>query len=207
MKNLRNYLFVSIAAMAVLLSIAPYSSAQDIAERQPPSTAELEQFRGDLSQMIRSLGNSVERMKKLPTLNRAIENVGDYSPEKNLQAQKQLGKLSYEELEKLYAGFETHFPKWREAPGAIDAIVTKLEKGQSTRKTKSKGETVDGVNVITPDVCPDISVTPSFADIAITEGFQIAADAVMEGFPTDLISILARLAPVAVRAGLKAAVR
>lgn len=97
-------------------------------------------------------------------------------------------------------------PNWRQAPRAIYDISQKVinKTYPQSGGNKNPGQTTS--NVITPDICPDISATPSFADIAITKGFEIAADAIMEALPTDFLSILAREISVAIRAGLKGAV-
>ncbi len=101
MKNLRSFLIVSIVMLIVSCGIAPSSFAQDL-DDQPPTTAELEQFRADLSQTIQSLNASVTKMQSNPAVRDAIAQSGKNPVQASAAAQKQLEKLSYQELEQLY---------------------------------------------------------------------------------------------------------
>ncbi|MBK6798108.1 MAG: hypothetical protein IPG76_15380 [Acidobacteria bacterium] len=71
---------------------------------------------------------------------------------------------------------------------------------KSTRKSNDGSGNINvtsGTTVITPDVCPDPSAVPSVTDIAVLAGVTAAAQGVMEALPTDFVSILARVAFVA----------
>lgn len=210
MKKLHG-LFIGLSALLFVLQIGFVSTAsaqnynreyerQRLAAVLNPN-ANPEEFRAEMINYLTELENALQRFEKFPAVSHQFDKDG-LDPVATLQnARVNLADLPTEDLVRMRAVY-ARVQGWREAPRAIAAIVERLEQGRSSGK---KSNDINP-NVITPDACPDLSGTPSFADIAITEGFQIAADAVMEGFPTDFVSILARLAPVAIRAGLKAAV-
>lgn len=166
------------------------------------ANSNVEEFRTEMFNYLTEMENALQRFEKFPAVSRQFDKDG-VNPIADLQkAKAHLAEISVEDLMKMRATY-AKFSGWREAPRALGAIVERLgQPGHDGKKAGGGG----APNVITPDACPDLSGTPSFADIAITEGFQIAADAVMEGFPTDGLTILARLIPIAARAALKAAV-
>ena len=108
--------------------------------------------------------------------------------------------LSADELVKMRAAY-AKVPNWRESSRGLDALAQRVAGQKAASETKGEA----GDNVITPDDCPDISETPSHADIAITKGFEIAGELAMELMPTDGITIGARAAVTTIRAGLQAA--
>ena len=160
----------------------------------------IEEFRTEMKNYLTDLENALTHFEAFPAVRAQYEKNG-INPAVALRlAKANLDKISAEDLVKMRATY-AKFPGWREGPRVIYNISQKLLEKNANKK--SDGNTS---NVITPDACPDLSGTPSFADIAITKGFEIAADAVMEALPTDVLTILAREASVVARAGLKAAV-
>ena len=212
MKNLRNIL-VGLVGLLFVLQIAFVSPASaqtyNEAERERLAAvmnpnANVEEFRTEMSNYLTELENVLEQFEKMPAVSRQFDKNGLDPIAALQQARAGLAEISLEDLTKMRAVY-AKFPGWREGPRVINSIINPTEKMKQLRRAGKNGG-IDAPNVITPDGCPDLSGTPSFADIAITEGFQIAADAVMEGFPTDALTILARLIPITARAGLKAAV-
>ena len=213
MKNLRKML-VGLVGLLFILQIASVSSvsAQDynreiererLAAVMNPN-ANVEEFRTEMFNYMTELENVLQQFEKMPAVSRQFDK-GGFDPVAALRNTKaNLAELSSEDLTKMRAIY-AKFPGWREAPHVINSIINPDEKIKQQRISGKKSGGI-APNVITPDTCPDLSGTPSFADIAITEGFLIAADAAMEGFPTDGLTIPARLIPIAIRAGLKAAV-
>ncbi|NOT46136.1 MAG: hypothetical protein HOP17_00095 [Acidobacteria bacterium] len=209
MNNLRGFLIGSFALLLALQLAAVSSvSAQDIdreAERQRVSAVvdskgNPEEFRQEMSNYLSEMEGVLVRFQKFPAVSSQFGKDGLDPIAALRHARTNLADSSVEDLVKMRAVY-AKFPGWRDAPRSLNSIVERLEQNRKTAG-KSGGGGID--NVITPDACPDLSGTPSFADIAITEGFLIAAEAVMEGFPTDGLTILARLIPIAARAALQA---
>ena len=213
MKNLRS-IFIGLIALLFVLQIAFVSpaSAQNynrefererLAAVMKPN-ANVEEFRTEMFNYLTELENVLEQFEKMPAVSRQFDKDGLDPIGALRNAKAGLADLSSEDLARMRAVY-AKFPGWREGPRVLNSIINPDEKTKQQRIAGKKSGG-DVSNVITPDACPDLSGTPSFADIAITEGFQIASDAVMEGFPTDGLTIVARLIPVGIRAGLKAAV-
>jgi hypothetical protein len=154
---------------------------------------------------LTELENALANFESIPAVRAQFSKDG-IAPASGIERVKaNLDKMSPEELVKMREAYAKS-PNWRQAPRALYEISQKVinKSYPQNEGGKKTGETT--TNVITPDICPDISATPSFADIAITKGFEIAADAIMEALPTDFLSILARELSVAIRAGLKGGV-
>ena len=209
MKNLRSLLIGLMSLLFVLqIGLVSQASAQDYnrqSERERLAAvmnpnANPEEFRTEMVNYLTEMENALQKFEKFPAVSRQFDKDG-LDPIAALRSAKaNLAEIPVEDLVKMRTTY-AKFSGWREAPRALDAIVERLEKNR--KKDKDSG--VDTTNVITPDACPDISGTPSFADIAITEGFFIVGDNLMEAFPTDGLTILARLIPIAARAVLQAA--
>ena len=209
MKNLRSLLIGLMSLLFVLqIGLVSQASAQDYnrqSERERLAAvmnpnANPEEFRTEMVNYLTEMENALQKFEKFPAVSRQFDKDG-LDPIAALRSAKaNLAEIPVEDLVKMRTTY-AKFSGWREAPRTLDAIVERLEKNR--KKDKDSG--VDTTNVITPDACPDISGTPSFADIAITEGFFIVGDNLMEAFPTDGLTILARLIPIAARAVLQAA--
>lgn len=167
--------------------------------------ANIEEFRTEMKNYLTDLGNALSNFEAIPAVREQFSKDG-LNPVGGIERVKSnLDKMSAEDLVKMREAYSKS-PNWRQAPRAIYEISQKvINKTYAPGKANKKsGDTTP--NVITPDGCPNISATPSFADIAITEAFLIAADAIMEALPTDFLTILGREIAVAIRAGLKGAV-
>jgi hypothetical protein len=182
----------------VPIGVAPRASAQDL-------NAPVEEFRAEMSSYMTELEAVLRQFAKIPAVSSQFDKNGLDPVTALRNAKAGLAELSFDDLVKMRAAY-ARVPGWRDAPSVISGIAQRVANGAANTNPGVANKGGISINVITPDACPEIDATPSFADIAITEGFQIASDAVMEGFPTDGLTILARLAPVAIRAGLKAAV-
>jgi len=210
MKNPRSPITLLISLLFVLLiaAISP-TFAQDEkrdAERQRLATVmspdtDVEQFRAEMINYLTDWETALQRMESIPGISQELSKAGLGSVAALQHARAGLAEVSTADLIKIRAAYAL-FPEWREGPRTIDAVTLKFLRGR-VGMTKPLGP---GPKVITADDCPDISATPSFADIAITEGFLIAAEGVMEALPTDALTILGREAAVAARAALQASV-
>jgi len=206
MKNLRNLLLVVMSSLFVIAAVSPVLGqiSKREGDRQPVADvidqhAVAEAFRADLSAYLTELENTLQRIESIPGLSQKINKAGLDVGAALEKAKVGLAELSTEDLTRMREVY-ARYPQWREGPRAIDAIFEKVLQGRAAR-AKASGISP---NVITPDDCPDLSSTPSFADLAITEGFVIAAEGVMEGFPTDGLTIAARIPAITAFTGLKA---
>lgn len=209
MKYLRSFSIGLIALLLFLpIAAASQAAAQDSSrglERERLAAvmnpgSNVEDFRTEMFNYLTELENALQQFEQIPAVSRQFANDGLDHTAALRRAKEALAELSHDDLVKIRAIY-AKFPGWRESPRAISGIVQKVSNGK--RSVAAKFGDGPAPNVITPDACPDLSGTPSFADIAITDGFLIAADAAMEAFPTDGLTILARLIPIAARTALK----
>ncbi len=208
MKHLSRLLIISVVIFTALFTAAPFSMAQDYnreVERERlkavmSANANIEEFRTEMFNYLTEFENVLQQFEKMPAVRGQFDKDG-LDPLGDLRkAKASLAELSPDDLVRMRAVY-ARFSNWREAPRVINSTLNPDEKMKQQRVAGKKGG--GAPNVITPDACPDLSGTPSFADIAITDGFLIAADAVMEAFPTDGLTILARLIPIAARTALE----
>jgi hypothetical protein len=166
--------------------------------------ANIEDFRAELKNYMTDLDNALSNFQAIPAVREQFEKTG-FNPVDVEQVKASIDQLSVNDLMKMREAY-AKFPNWREGARFIYEVSQKASK--NGYKQRVSGKKMDDItpNVITPDNCPDISATPSYTDIAITKAFLIAADALMEGFPTDLLSIALRLPAIAAKAGLEGGV-
>jgi len=199
MNNLRSVLVSLVGLLFVVpIGLAPRVSAQDL-------NAPVEDFRAEWSAYMTELEAALQQFAAIPAVSRQFDRDGLDLATALRNAQADLAALSFDDLVRMRAAY-ARVPGWREAPRVIGEIAQRVSDGAATQH---QGVAPNGgitPNVIIPDICPDISATPSFADIAVTEAFLIAGEAIMEAFPTDAITVLARLPSIAARALLQAAV-
>ena len=199
MNNLRSVLISLVGLLFVVpIGLAPRVSAQDL-------NAPVEDFRAEWSAYMTELEAALQQFAAIPAVSRQFDRDGLDLATTLRNAQADLAALSFDDLVRMRAAY-ARVPGWREAPRVIGEIAQRVSDGAATQH---QGVAPNGgitPNVIIPDICPDISATPSFADIAVTEAFLIAGEAIMEAFPTDAITVLARLPSIAARALLQAAV-
>lgn len=214
MKKIMNSILGSVILTLAIAALLPQITLAQVKTQEEsrmeyvmdPNT-DVEVFRQELTNYLSEMQNTVQFFESFPAIREQYEKMGMKPAQALEQSKEDVAKMPAEDLVKMRAVY-AKFSGWREAPRVLNEMIkAKFELQQQQRSggtnKRSRGNTAE---VITPDACPDLSATPSFADIAITKGFEIAADAVMEALPTDFLSIVAREVSVAARAGLKASV-
>ncbi|MGD9590452.1 MAG: hypothetical protein AB7Q37_15335 [Pyrinomonadaceae bacterium] len=204
MKNLKSihcpiaklwyWLVVSTAIFVFLLGSAAVSFGQGLVSSVPSST-ELELFRGELAQTIKSINASFDRIRKNPVVADAAGNVGSlkYKPETSSAALAQLEKLSYEELEILRNALSTKFPKWRESAALMGRVSQRL-----SGKGPTLGNALDAPNLDIPTDCQSLVGVPSYVDYRDVKALEIGAYAAFVIIPPPLNVVLVGLwAPAA----------
>ncbi len=190
------------------ISVMAQNGKSSDAERQRINrimnpNANIEDFRTEMKNYLTDLDNALSNFQAIPTVREQFEKTG-FNPADVEQIKANLDRISVDDLMKMREAY-AKVPNWREGPRHIYEVSQKVTQKEYVGKNGGKSREILP-DVITPDTCPSLSGTPSYTDIAITEAFLIAADAIMEALPTDFLSILAREISVAARAGLKAAV-
>ena len=209
MKYIRTLFFGLIGTLIILQAVAvlpvaakvtdPKIEQQRLARVMSPN-ADVEEFRAEMIAYITELENALTKLGRIGVVKEQFSQQGADPITALKHARTMVTELTADDLMKMRAVY-AKVPNWREGSRAIDGIAERISNARA-QMPKGGGGTS---NVITPDVCPDISGTPSFADIAITGGFEIAGELVMELMPTDVVTILARSVASTLRAGLKAA--
>jgi hypothetical protein len=110
----------------------------------------------------------------------------------------EMSQKDLNELRSVYA----KFPGWREMPQALLRPGIRQEL-QAKLDAKKAGEIISKV---ADDCAAGINAGTTNTDISIARAAEIAAEAVIEGMPTDGITIAARLIPVGLHAGARTAV-
>ena len=208
MKYIRSLFFGLIGTLIIVQAV----SVLPVAARNPDPKAEkqrltrvmspngdVEEFRAEMIAYLTELENALTKFGRIGVVKEQFGQGGADPIVAVKHAREMMANLSADDLMAMRAAY-SRVPNWREGSRAIDSIADRIS---AARAQMTKAGTTS--NVITPDACPDISGTPSFADIAITGGFEIAGDLAMELLPTDVASIIVREIATVARAGLKAA--
>jgi len=176
-RNTRAARYVVVCGMffVFMLAATNYVPAQKQAY-QPPATAELEQFRQDLDQVLEQAEQARDQLKQNPLFRELqVKNSKFERAPSSTQTHQEIQEMSYEELAVVHKAFTTHVPQWRGLPAMLNKIAKKLSKPTGANA------------VITPDSCSDAEILfPSYSDLAALNGFEIAAAAAFEVVPEPL---------------------
>ena len=192
-----------IVQAAVVIPVAaktpdPKSEKQRL-ERVMSPNADVEEFRAEMISYLTELENGLSKFGRIGVVKEQFGEAGADPIAAIKHAKSIMAELPTDDLVKMRAAY-ARVPNWREGSRSIDGLADRISSART--QVAKNGPTA---NVITPDVCPDISGTPSFADIAITKGFEIGGDLAMELLPTDVVTIALREIATVIRSGLKAA--
>ena len=208
MKYIRTLFFGLIGTLIILQAVAvlpvaakvtdPKIEQQRLARVMSPN-ADVEEFRAEMIAYLTELENGLSKFGRIGVVKEQFGEGGADPIAAIKHAKEMMAGLPAADLVTMRAVY-ARVPNWREGSRAIEGLA---ERSSNARAQIKGGGTT--ANVITPDVCPDISETPSFADIAITKGFEIGGDLAMELLPTDVVTIALREIATVIRSGLKAA--
>jgi hypothetical protein len=158
-----------------------------------------EEFRREMLDYLSELAVVLDRLNSIPAVHQKLSQSDLRSTELLQAAKVGLASASPADLAQMQSVY-AKFPGWRDAPSKLNSVVDAAASRQ--RAASFAGGPIAN---ITPDNCADgINAGITNTDISIAEAVVIAAEAVMEGFPTDGLTILARLAPIAVVAATQA---
>ena len=167
-----------------------------------PAT-DIEEFRGELYDYFTELESAMSLLSEIPAIRQKLSESGFQSLAMLATTKQKLAELNSAELSVLRATY-ARFPGWREAPRTINSLI-KPQVREMLESKKAAGKSAGGIETaLVADNCADgISADVTNTDISIAAAVVIAAEAVMEGLPSDGLTIAARLIPVAAVATAK----
>lgn len=202
-----NLLTRTILVFAFLLSIGAslsmaQTSAKSSAKRERERigrimnpNGDVEEFRAEMKNYLTDFANALSNFEAIPAM-REQNKKHSINPAGALdRAIANIDQMPAEDLAKLRKSY-AQYPNWRQAPRDIYEISQRLVGNTSAQTTKGKKPGEITPYVIITDDCPDISGVPSFADIAVLKAFIVLNEGIIEALPTDVLTILAREAPV-----------
>lgn len=162
------------------------------------SGADIEAFRQEYLNYLTELQDNMRLFATVPAVQQKLDRAGLKPVAMLNEAIASVSEMSQEDLARVRAVY-AKFPGWREMPEAMirpdvrEELVAKLyaKKGRSAVITESN---------VADDCAAGIAAGHTATDISISKGLQIALAAVMEAFPTDGITIAARLPSIAANA-------
>jgi len=171
---------VVVAAAAAAATTLPSAGASSAAGKNGTGA-----FRTDVVLLLQGLKPVAVEMNRrdrsgvrsgdVASLNLAIDSVESASPEQLAVLQRALAK----------------YPQWRSLPKTLSKLMAR------TRRADVRGFRTKGA--ITPDDCPTARAAGyTQTDVEIAADTALAADAVLEAVPQDLLSEVVRIAAVAI---------
>lgn len=170
------------------------------------SGANIEEFRQEYINYLTELEGVLRLLNEIPEVRVQLGQKGLRAVSVIAEAKSSVAELSGEDLSKMRSIY-AKFPGWREASRNIDALVSsKLRSQIEVKPTNNAGGVIIESAATTDDCGPALASDISNTDISIAKAADIAANAVMEGFPTDGFTIAARLIPVGAHAATQSVV-
>lgn len=171
---------VVVAAAVAAASTLPSAGASSAAGKNGTGA-----FRADVVQLLQGLKPVAVEMQRrdrqglrsgdVASLNLAVDSIESASPEQLAVLQRALAK----------------YPHWRSLPKTLSMLMAR------TRHANVRGFTKK--EAITPDDCPTARAAGyTQTDVEIAADTALAADAVLEAVPQDLLSEVVRIAAVAI---------
>lgn len=168
---------------------------QRIARIMAPD-APLEEFRQEMLDYLTEFEQTVQLYDSIPFVHEQYEESGLRPLDKLAAAKAAIPMLSHDELALMKATY-ARFPGWREAPAVARSFLDPQTVQILEQERRNRHSGVITALGIQDDCALAIQSDITNTDIAIAAGVELAAEVVMEGFPTDGLTILLRLAPIA----------
>jgi hypothetical protein len=199
------FLFFVSANLTLAQDDLKSSARTERLRRIMDSQANIEEFRQEYLNYLSELENTMRLFNEVPAVREKFNRSGLKPIEKIAEAKNHIAEASVEELtlmRKVYA----KVPDWREAPKSLNSLLKPefRQKLEASFNSKKEGEIV--LMGIADDCGFALQQDHTNTDISIARGVSLAAAAIMEGFPTDGLTILARIAPIAAWAAAEGAV-
>jgi hypothetical protein len=208
MNNLRNFLvglvgLLFVMQLALVSPVAAQSPKQIERERLSrvmDSNANVEEFRQELINYFTEMEDTMRLFNGIPAVRNKLNQAGLQPLRTIAEAKQQITAMSPENLMQMRAIYAKS-PNWREASRSINSLVKPNLRQQleAQAATKQNSEDIQPDAATTDDCAAAIAADISNTDISIAKGVDIAAEAVVEAFPTDGLTILFRLPSIAAR--------
>ena len=159
--------------------------------------ADIEEFRQEYLNYLTELEDNMRLFNAVPAVQQKLNRSG-LKPSAMLAAAKiSVSEMSTEDLTKVRSVY-AKFPGWREMPQSL--IKPELRQALEAKvAAKEAGETTNDAGTV-DDCAAAIAAGITNTDISISRGVQIGLAALMEAFPTDGLTILARAPSIAANA-------
>jgi hypothetical protein len=158
-----------------------------------PAT-DIEEFRRELSDYLTELEGAIRLFNEVAAVRQKFDQAGLRPLALLAEAKQRLPELKPEELSLMRAIY-ARFPDWRATPRAINSLVKpglrQMVESRVAARLDSKNSVIAG---LVPDNCADgLAADVTNTDISIAAAILIVAEDVMEVFPTDGLTIAARI--------------
>ncbi|HQR32425.1 MAG TPA: hypothetical protein PLK30_06800 [Blastocatellia bacterium] len=211
----KKIIFTLFVTILLALLAAPTLYAQERMQLRPADREHLravmdpngdpEAFRREVAAYLNEM-QEVSRMYQELFLSLKLDSKSELNPMAQIaEAQRRLPEMSTDDLIIMRTAF-SRSPIWRDVPLMLDSLLKPQLRQMIQSSLASNGGAVKGALAIPDDCGPARAANITVTDISIAKGVEIAVNAVMEGFPTDWTSILARIAPIAANAAASVAV-
>jgi hypothetical protein len=187
--------------LIIVLASAP-AFAQTMKAADPytsvVNSAELEQFRHELMDYFGELQHTMELFSAIPAVRRQLERSGMNPVGTLAEARHQVSEMNLRDLNVAKAVY-ARFPGWRQSSRTLDSLIKPTLRQSLEMRLSLKGQGISPPLVA--DNCQDgIDAGITNTDISIAKAVLILAASVMEAFPTDGLTIAARLPSIAATA-------
>jgi hypothetical protein len=219
MTHFRNFFF-NLAGLTLVVQLAfaqafaapsfkgvdnPQGSEQERLRRVMDPATDIEEFRRELHDFLTEMEDAMRLFSEIAAVRQKFDQAGLQPLALLAETKKRLSELKPEELSQMRASYAI-FPNWREAPRGINSLIKpelrQMLESKIAARRKSGGAVMAGI----PDDCAAaLAADHTNTDIAIAAGVLIGAEGVMEGLPTDGITIAFRLPAIAAVTAAKAA--
>ncbi len=214
MKSIPTFSRILIGLLLTILLTAPLTIARASkstlkAERKSTAStavkpaADTEEFRNELSNFFGELEATMRLFNSIPAVRQRFERAGLRNGEMIFEARQKLSQLTPLELGQMKAVYDQN-PGWQRMPATLGSLIKPALRSRPEQQLAAQKSGL--IRVTVADNCQDgLDAGITNTDISIAAAVVIAADALMEGFPTDGVSIAARIAPIAAKSVADAA--
>lgn len=165
----------------------------------------IEDFRREYYNYLSEFESTLRLLNEVPAIREKFNRSGLRPIEKLVEAKRQITEASMEDLILMRTVY-AKTPHWREAPKSLESLIGAGLRQQLQASLNSKGNGGVGLDGVADDCAFALQQDHTNTDISIARGVSLGLAALMEGFPTDGLTIAARIAPIAAWAAAEGSV-
>lgn len=216
MKKLAPFVAALLVAMSLFFVSANTTSAQDNFKssgkidsertRQIMSPqANIEEFRQEYLNYLSEFENTMRLFNEIPAVREKFNRSGLKPIERLAEAKSHIAEASVEELTLMRTVY-AKVPNWREASKSLYSLLKPELRQKLESSLNSKEKDTSSLSGVADDCAFALQQDHTNTDISIARGVSLGLAAVMEGFPTDGLTVAARIAPIAAWAAAEGSV-